>query len=310
MTEELLLSKIKLDGGTQPRAHLDPTIVAEYAAEMTDGSPFPPLTVFYDGESYWLADGFHRLAAAQRLNAMLINVDVRQGTRRDAVLYSAGANALHGLRRSNQDKRRAVQTLLTDEEWGQWSNREIARLTHTSGPFVAKIRTEIPTANISSRTYARNGETQTMDTANIGAEPKEQPRLPQGETSAESNETPDWLQPDPAAAAETEEQTPPPAGGIEGGRDPQPPTPSAKPKPTPPPPPPPPKPKTAPAPPNFHWQITASFKTINGSPLPGGAPVLISAAKDSQTIHSASIPWADLPLEIGELLTNISKGDL
>jgi len=52
---------------------------------------------------------------------------VKQGTERDAILYSVGANATHGMRRTNADKRRAVMRLLEDEEWGKWSDGEIAR---------------------------------------------------------------------------------------------------------------------------------------------------------------------------------------
>ena len=35
-------------------------------------------------------------------------------------------NADHGKRRSNADKRRAVEMMLKDSEWGKWSDREIA----------------------------------------------------------------------------------------------------------------------------------------------------------------------------------------
>jgi len=54
---------------------------------------------------------------------------VYQGTRREAVLYSVGANADHkpALPRSREDKRRAVMTLLQDPEWGKWSNCQIAK---------------------------------------------------------------------------------------------------------------------------------------------------------------------------------------
>ncbi len=44
--------------------------------------------VFYDGEAYWLADGFHRVAAAKKLNYLTIASVIHSGTRRDAVLFS------------------------------------------------------------------------------------------------------------------------------------------------------------------------------------------------------------------------------
>jgi len=60
----LPVSAIRLDGGTQPRARLNEKVIAEYAGDMRGGAEFPPVDVFYDGEVYWLADGYHRVSAA------------------------------------------------------------------------------------------------------------------------------------------------------------------------------------------------------------------------------------------------------
>jgi hypothetical protein len=55
---------IRIDGGTQIRdCKTQHTKVEEYVAAMATGADFPPLTVFWDGAEYWLADGFHRLWA-------------------------------------------------------------------------------------------------------------------------------------------------------------------------------------------------------------------------------------------------------
>lgn len=137
------LQKIRLDGGTQPRAALDKDLIQEYAAAMVDGDEFPPVVVFYDGTAYWLADGFHRFHAAHRIGRKEIRAEVRQGTQRDAVLHSVGVNAAHGKRRSNADKRRAVMTLLADAEWAEWSDREIARRCKVSHQFVNNVRKEL-----------------------------------------------------------------------------------------------------------------------------------------------------------------------
>jgi len=115
------LSEIRIDGGTQPRTELNEDVIAEYAELLKEGAEFPAITVYFDGANYWLADGFHRYWAAKRANAEL-NINVIHGSNRDAILHSVGANAKHGLRRSNQDKRKAVTTLLLDEEWYQWSD--------------------------------------------------------------------------------------------------------------------------------------------------------------------------------------------
>ena len=169
---QLMLNLIRADGGTQPRAQMDFITISEYAEAMEEGSAFPPVVVFFDGEDYWLADGFHRLKAAVQLGRNDIEADVRPGTRREAVLFSMGANAEHGLKRSPEDKRRAVLVLLQDEEWVNWADREIARRTRTTHPFVAKLRAEIGAISPDQRTYTRQGQTAVMNTANIGAAPK------------------------------------------------------------------------------------------------------------------------------------------
>ena len=170
----LVLQRITNDGGTQMRAGMDPETIKEYqeAIEASETWPFPPVIVYHDGERYWLADGFHRVNAAHRSGKYLdIPADIRAGTRRDAVLHAAGANASHGLRRTKDDKRRAVETLVRDGEWGKWSNREIARRCSVSEHFVRDIKRDlgIDTAPQAQYTHPKTGETTTMNTANIGA---------------------------------------------------------------------------------------------------------------------------------------------
>jgi hypothetical protein len=167
---ELAINLIRTDGGTQPRAELDYGVIQDYAQQMWEGAVFPDVIVFYDGVDYWLGDGFHRYHATTRICRETINAEVRQGTRRDAQLYSVGANATHGLRRTNADKRRAVETLLRDPEWGKWSNREIARKCGVDEGTVRNIRSSF-TAEFPQleRAYVtRHGTVATMNTVNIG----------------------------------------------------------------------------------------------------------------------------------------------
>jgi hypothetical protein len=112
---------------------------------MVEGAIFPPVVVFYDGNHYWLADGFHRLAAAKQCGRRTLDVTTNEGSRREAILYAAGTNATHGLRRTNADKRKTVGKLLEDKEWQQWSNREIARRCGVTHTFVSKLRRELVT---------------------------------------------------------------------------------------------------------------------------------------------------------------------
>lgn len=173
----LPLDTIRTDGGTQPRATIDFNVVEEYAQAMADGAPLPPITVFHDGADYWLADGFHRRAAAEALGLVEIECDVRQGTRRDAVLHSVGANAAHGMRRTNDDKRRAVLTLLNDPEWSAWSDREIARRCAVEAKMVGRMRPKdtVPEAQYETRTFVhpKTGAPAQMKTSAIGRSPRQ-----------------------------------------------------------------------------------------------------------------------------------------
>lgn len=137
---KIKITQIRIDGNTQNRAEIDQGVVNEYAEAIIEGAKFPPVTLFHDGVDYWLADGFHRYHAHNKIEALDIDADVKNGTYRDARLFSFGVNALHGLRRSNADKRKAVVSMLGDEEWGQWSDRKIADACSVSHTFVASIR--------------------------------------------------------------------------------------------------------------------------------------------------------------------------
>jgi len=169
-----------MDGGTQSRAQLDWVAIDEYAGAMRDGAIFPPIIVFYDGVDYWLADGFHRVRSAEKANLAELPADVRQGTRRDAILHSVSANADHGVRRTNRDKRQAVLMLLGDAEWGGWSDREVARRCGVSHVTVLNIRHELSVKNEqiqkpTTRKVSRNGKTYEMDTTAIGEKTEPEP---------------------------------------------------------------------------------------------------------------------------------------
>lgn len=144
---ELAPAQIRRDGGTQARTGNNEDVVEEYTAAMREGRwkwhEGNRLVVFFDERHYWLADGFHRTEAAQRADLVSVPCEVRAGSQRDAVLYAVGANADHGLRRTRDDVRRAIRTLLLDAEWRAWSNAELARRARTTDKTVAAVRAEL-----------------------------------------------------------------------------------------------------------------------------------------------------------------------
>jgi hypothetical protein len=147
------LDKIRIDGGTQSRVKIDEHVVAQYADEMLGGDLFPPIVLFYDGLDYWLADGFHRYFANKRVNSPSILATIMDGSVRDAILHGIEANTKHGLRPTNEDKRKGVITMLKDIEWQDFSNREIGRICGVSHTLVNTIRKELeskPSGNVST----------------------------------------------------------------------------------------------------------------------------------------------------------------
>ncbi len=138
---KLLLKKIRCDGGTQPRTTIYDKVVEEYAEAMREGAKFPPLTVFYDGTDNWLADGFHRMGAALNIGLDSIECDVHQGTLADAQWFSFSVNKAHGMRRTNDDKLRAVKAALKHSP--DRGDREIARHVGVTHPTVSKLREEL-----------------------------------------------------------------------------------------------------------------------------------------------------------------------
>lgn len=167
----LNLRSIRIDGGTQSRAELNNTTVEEYTEAMLEGTAFPPIVVFFDGASYWLADGFHRYFGADHAGIEEVEAEVRQGTQQDAQLFSFGVNASHGLRRTNADKRKAVTGALQHPVSGQWGDRQIAKHCGVDHKTVAAVRAAIwgnspdtPT----ERTVTRNGTSYQQNTSNIG----------------------------------------------------------------------------------------------------------------------------------------------
>jgi hypothetical protein len=167
LSQDIKLALIQVDHDVQIREATNTDVINEYADNLEN---LPPITVFHDGKTYWLADGFHRFAAATKLNRMKMPCEVLVGTKREAILYACGANSGHGLRRTNEDKRRAVERLLADEEWASWSDRKIGTAAGVTHVFVAKVRSQVVTV-----TTSKAGRTVTVDT---WAEPEtEQPAL-------------------------------------------------------------------------------------------------------------------------------------
>ena len=151
-TGTLAIANVRRDGGTQIRAALDENTVLEYTALIQAGVKLPPVGVYQDGPlsrgtKFWLWDGFHRIEAHARAGATRIEVEFRDGTLDDAILAACAANQAHGLRRTNADKRRAVETMLAHPIAKDWSARRIADHIGVTHAMVAEHRVKVSTVD-------------------------------------------------------------------------------------------------------------------------------------------------------------------
>jgi uncharacterized ParB-like nuclease family protein len=184
------LLTIRLDGDTQARAELNQTTVDLYAEQIQEGDQFPPVVVFFDGSDHWLADGFHRYFAHQKAGKAGIEADIRNGTVRDAKLYSFGANKIRGLSLTAADNRRIIALMLEDEEWAKWSNAEIARHVGVSAMTVGRVRSSMGAR--AEVTFVKGGKERTMNTEQIGKKASKRKKASKKSQVIDGpNETPD-----------------------------------------------------------------------------------------------------------------------
>jgi ParB-like nuclease domain len=79
--EQLLKSSL-----VDPRRHLELDRVQRYSKLLDE---LPPVTVFrLEDQTLLLADGYHRLAAAQQAGRSTVKAEIREGTRADAMQFA------------------------------------------------------------------------------------------------------------------------------------------------------------------------------------------------------------------------------
>jgi hypothetical protein len=133
------MAALTLDPELQPRASIDRVVLENYVQLLVDGAVFPPVVAFRDDAVLWLADGFHRWHSRKVLDLDDIEVDVRIGTRRDALLYSLSANSKHGLQRNTLDYRRAYDIAVNNKLVDPTDIEAVAQLLGCSGRWAESL---------------------------------------------------------------------------------------------------------------------------------------------------------------------------
>lgn len=136
--------------GTQSRKRLDEKTVRDIRDGIRDSSQVEPIVLFFDGADHWIADGHHRVEAHIKEGRVVIQAEVRHGSKDEALRYNvqSSAEALQ-TRWTNDDKRNAVTMLLQSygcEEVSRARAEEIAAMAKCHTALVYKVAGEIKAA--------------------------------------------------------------------------------------------------------------------------------------------------------------------
>ena len=140
--QDILLSDLRRDCGTQFRAADDADTVQRYADAYERGDDMPPPDVFVlpDG-SIVVAEGFRRIAAVELLGWPSIECEAHHGTLREATIFALKSNSRHGVPWSPRDNENRVAKAL--ELFPDWSDRRIAEELTLSPTTVGRIRAKL-----------------------------------------------------------------------------------------------------------------------------------------------------------------------
>jgi len=152
------LSELVLHPDLQSRAGgLDPDHADDLATALRNKKRLPPVRIrTVSGMGHVITDGFHTVEAHRLVGRTQVTCVAHPGTWEDAVLDAASANQQHlGLKRTNADKRRAVQMVLLVVP--QWANNRIAGHVGVSDKTVAEERDRLESTSEIPKLSEREG---------------------------------------------------------------------------------------------------------------------------------------------------------
>ena len=167
------------DKATMSRVELSKEAIENYTDMWIDagtGYPFagPSILLFYDGSTNYIARGWHRIMSAIEAGKTEIPCEVRNGSKEDAIWFSAGCDYKHGVRKSRVDKERSVRMAIEVRmrATAKVSYREIGKLCHCSRELVRKVHDNIVQESLK------------IKPADMPPEEEEQPEAPEPDPEA------------------------------------------------------------------------------------------------------------------------------
>jgi ParB-like chromosome segregation protein Spo0J len=128
------ISEILVDPTIQIRRSNHEQTIQRYMAAF---DKLPPVDVFRTPDGDLLADGFHRVASAERLGLAEIEANVHNGSRLDALEFAVVSNTKNADPLTNEERDTGVRRL--KQIHPDWSNRQIADAMSLSYQTVARV---------------------------------------------------------------------------------------------------------------------------------------------------------------------------
>jgi hypothetical protein len=118
-----------------------PAIVNEWVELIGPTNDSLPMKVCFDGDKYWLFDGYHRLEAMTSLGFNRCDVIIYRGNRRDA-LRRYIKDKFKGKYEYQQHKvfMHCIKVLTEDPEWANSETKELVRLFNRKPEFFENLR--------------------------------------------------------------------------------------------------------------------------------------------------------------------------
>lgn len=154
----IYLNTIDLEASPRVRhITLDEETVERYAQNYAEKRDMPPLILFWDETKkiHLLGDGRHRIAALNKVGRKVAMALVHKGDFNECLKVALLANSVHGLPRSNADKRQCV--IVAIKQWPELSNIHTAKMCDVDDKTVAKVRLELEEKKVIPPTPVRVG---------------------------------------------------------------------------------------------------------------------------------------------------------
>lgn len=200
-TEHFPIEQLVLDDRCQSRAleELDRDVLEEYRAAYEADAPIPPIAVFEVDEKPYVIDGFHRVTAAIAAGrAFLRAIVVGKGEIDDAIWNAMAMNQRHGLRRSREDKRRAIRRALETEVGIEQSSRAIAKHVGVDHKTVEGVRKEVEASLGKSSPEKRVGlDGKWYPRKQVASDAPCEPKPPESHDRGSENRAPETAEPMP-----------------------------------------------------------------------------------------------------------------